>query len=36
MQITITGKQLRLGDNMQAYAEKNLSAVVEKYFLPEG
>ena len=32
MQITITGKQLRLGDNMQAYAEKNLSAVVEKYF----
>ncbi|MBO5997709.1 MAG: ribosome-associated translation inhibitor RaiA [Alphaproteobacteria bacterium] len=32
MQITITGKQLHLGDNMQSYAEKNLSAVVEKYF----
>ena len=32
MQITITGKQLHLGDNMQAYVEKNLSAVVEKYF----
>ena len=32
MQITITGKQLHLGDNMQAYAENNLSAVVEKYF----
>ena len=32
MQITITGKQLHLGDNMQAYAEKNLSAIIEKYF----
>ncbi len=32
MQITITGKQINVGDNMQAYAEKNLSAVVEKYF----
>ncbi|MBE6449473.1 MAG: ribosome-associated translation inhibitor RaiA [Alphaproteobacteria bacterium] len=32
MQITITGKQLHLGDNMQTYAENNLSAVVEKYF----
>ncbi len=32
MQITITGKQLHLGDNMQAYAEQNLSAVIEKYF----
>ena len=32
MQITITGKQLHLGDNMQSYAENNLSAVIEKYF----
>ncbi len=32
MQITITGKQLNLGDNMQSYAEKNLAAVVDKYF----
>jgi len=32
MQITITGKQLHLGDNMQSYAEKNLDAIVDKYF----
>lgn len=32
MQITITGKQINVGENMNAYAEKNLSAVVEKYF----
>ncbi len=32
MQITITGKQINVGENMQAYAEKNLEAVVEKYF----
>lgn len=32
MQITITGKQINLGDSMQAYAEKNMAAVVEKYF----
>ena len=32
MQITITGKHIHLGDNMQAYAENSIAGVVDKYF----
>lgn len=32
MHINITGKQLKIGENMQSYAERNLMAAVEKYF----